>query len=110
MADNVFYYYDESVCAERTLHVLRGSLAAYQADGRWNQYFGNIVEFEPVTTQDGDINGDGDVNIADVTDLIDILLRGYTPSAGADINGDGDVNIADVTDLIDYLLSGTWSN
>jgi len=25
-----------------------------------------------------------------------------------DVNHDGEVNIADVSDLIDYLLNGTW--
>ena len=57
----------------------------------------------------GDVNGDGSVNIADVTALIDLLLGGSTISNPvADCNLDGTVNIADVTALIDYLLSGTW--
>ena len=59
----------------------------------------------------GDVNGDGVVNIADVTDIIDYLLRGGDPSfnaVAADVNFDGTVSIADVTDIIDYLLKGTW--
>ena len=57
----------------------------------------------------GDVNGDGSVNIADVTALIDLLLTGNASSnAAADCNQDGNVNIADVTKLIDYLLSGSW--
>ena len=56
----------------------------------------------------GDVTGDNVVNIADVTALIDCLLSGTTPPAGADCNGDGTVNIADVTTLIDYLLGGQW--
>lgn len=59
----------------------------------------------------GNVNGDGGVNIADVTSLIDYLLSGdasniYT--SVADCNLDNSVNIADVTALIDYLLSGSW--
>ena len=55
----------------------------------------------------GDVNGDGKVNIADVTDLIDNLLTNNTDKKG-DVNGDGSVNIEDVTALIDLLLtSGT---
>ena len=54
----------------------------------------------------GDVNHDGGVNIADVTNLIDYLLDNsvaiYTDCA--DINGDGDINIADVAMLIDSLL------
>ena len=56
----------------------------------------------------GDVNYDKNVNISDVTDLIDILLGGQTAPATADCNQDGNVNIADVTSLIDYLLSGSW--
>ena len=52
----------------------------------------------------GDVNGDNQVNIADVTALIDLLLGGGTPPASADVNGDGQVTIADVTELIDMLL------
>ena len=54
----------------------------------------------------GDINGDGQINIFDVTALIDILLSGNEASGNADVDGDGQVNISDVTALIDILLSG----
>ena len=60
----------------------------------------------------GDVNGDGSVNISDVTALIDYLLSG-NPSGvnltAADANQDNSINISDVTSLIDYLLSGTWN-
>ena len=56
--------------------------------------------------QPGDVNGDGQVNIADVTALIDMLLSSSTtPPATADVDGNGSVNISDVTTLIDTLLS-----
>lgn len=58
---------------------------------------------------DGDVNGDGQLTIGDVTVLIDQLL-GSQPTTfnpvNADVNGDGNVTIADVTALIDKLLSG----
>lgn len=57
----------------------------------------------------GDVDGDGNVNIADVTALIDLLLSGgatVTDHPAADVDGDGSINIADVTALIDKLLSG----
>ena len=57
----------------------------------------------------GDVNGDGSVNISDVTALIDLLLGGGSISnPAADCNQDSSVNISDVTALIDYLLSGRW--
>ena len=59
----------------------------------------------------GDVNGDGSVNISDVTTLIDYLLSGNASGvnlSAADCNQDSSVNISDVTTLIDYLLSGNW--
>lgn len=53
----------------------------------------------------------GQVNIADVTALIDYLLSGDESTVdldASDANQDGSINIADVTSLIDYLLSGAW--
>ena len=60
----------------------------------------------------GDVDGNGNVNISDVTALIDYLLSGNASGinlSGADCNQDSSVNISDVTALIDYLLSGTWN-
>jgi surface protein len=57
----------------------------------------------------GDVNGDGSVNISDVTTLIDLLLGGTISNPAADCNQDSSINISDVTSLIDYLLSGTWN-
>jgi hypothetical protein len=52
-----------------------------------------------------DVDGDGQVNIADVTALIDLLLSpGMLMQHHADVDSSGEMNIADVTSLIDYLL------
>ncbi len=53
----------------------------------------------------GDVNGDGEVNIADVNALIDIILKGTSGNPSADVNGDGEVNIADVNSIIDIILT-----
>lgn len=51
----------------------------------------------------GDVNHDGEVNIADVNAVIEeILSGGVAPSA--DVNIDGEVNIADVNAVIDVIL------
>ena len=55
----------------------------------------------------GDVNGDGNVDIADLTLLVNILLE--TPAADdvmlrADVNEDGNVEVADLTSLINILL------
>ena len=63
----------------------------------------------PASILIGDVNGDGLVGIADVTDLIDYILGfeldGFAVEA-ADVSGDGIIGIADVTDLIDMILLG----
>ena len=52
----------------------------------------------------GDVNGDGEVNIADINALISMILSGQPTSSG-DVNEDDEVNIADVNAVIDIILS-----
>ena len=60
---------------------------------------GNVIE--PIV---GDVNGDGEVNIADVNAVIDLILSGVNDLKG-DVNGDEEVNIADVNSIIDIILN-----
>lgn len=53
----------------------------------------------------GDVDNDGMITIADVTNVVDLLMRGEAHSVQADVDGDGVLSIKDVTDLIDLLLS-----
>lgn len=55
----------------------------------------------------GDVTGDGEINIKDITWLIDYLLDNPNISfveEAADVFPDGQINIRDVTRLIDILL------
>ena len=52
----------------------------------------------------GDVNGDGEVNIADVNVVIDCILQDGQNTA-CDVNGDGEVNIADVNAIISLILN-----
>ena len=61
-----------------------------------NRYVSNI---------DGDVNADGDVNIADINVLIDAIMSGRTDSQ-CDVNHDGDITVADINYLIDLILNG----
>ena len=54
----------------------------------------------------GDVNYDGEVNIADVNAVIDRILCGSGKVDPFDVNGDGEVNIADVNAVIEIILSG----
>lgn len=66
-------------------------------------HYGNEVEF--VTLSNSlDVNLDGEINIADINMIIDIILTGK-PGVTCDTNGDGEVNIADINTVIDAILS-----
>ena len=54
----------------------------------------------------GDVNHDGEVNIADVNVIIKAMLTGNGMEEDLDVNGDGEVNIADVNAVINIILQG----
>ena len=51
----------------------------------------------------GDVNGDGEVNISDISSIIDLILSGRVTDMG-DVNGDGEINISDINAVIDIIL------
>ena len=69
------------------------------------------LQFIPVEVKDeaagtlGDINGDGEINVSDVTALINKILgtSDYSNEV-CDINADGEINVSDVTALINMIL------
>ena len=59
----------------------------------------------------GDVNGDHEVTIADVTVLINYMLTEDATGVNldaVDCNQDNETTIADVTALINYLLTENW--
>ena len=67
---------------------------------------GSSAEYDFKFYRRGDVNGDRQVTIADVTSLVNIILGKTTDykEAVADVNGDGKVTIADVTALVNIIL------
>ena len=61
----------------------------------------NVSSDEPPVP--GDVNGDGEVNISDISDIIDLILSGKVTDSG-DVNGDGEINITDINFVIDMIL------
>ncbi len=106
-----------------TVTVTRGALQHYilDVDSDWpltfgiSQVSGSRVNIDDITiyrrTQQlkGDVNGDGEINIADINTLIDIILGGGTTDATlikrADVNGDNEINLADINADIDIILN-----
>jgi hypothetical protein len=100
--------------------LLWGLTVPSDGDGLWWGYDDNMLYYTdgnkfvvPSGFLRGDVNDDGNVNIEDVTALIDYLLSSDASAvnlAASDCDLSGSVNIEDVTALIDYLLSGEWPN
>jgi hypothetical protein len=54
----------------------------------------------------GDVNGDGKVNVSDVTTLINMILNVIPKDMDrGDINGNSKLNVSDVTALVNIILS-----
>ena len=86
------------------LYVPKASVEAYRVANAWKA-FENIVPIDDL----GDANGDGLVNMDDLTALINILLTGNIAARDlplADTNLDGAIGMDDLTTLINILLSG----
>ena len=77
--------------------------------GGWNQYDNYISDHRPVVINldfliEGDINSDGNINILDITLMINMILSN-TYNEFADLNNDGGLNILDIILLVTIILS-----
>jgi hypothetical protein len=111
-------FYDLGYYADATLHVLSESVTAYQSATYWQDF--SLINGDAIFYLLGDVNGDSEINVADVNRVIDIIINGGSggghtrvPSPYGsgwayigDANGDNEVNIADVNTIINYILSG----
>ena len=76
------------------------------ATGSTTQY----TDYSPVMTyvyrasQPGDVTGDGQVDIADVNAVINIMLGKAESTTAGDVTGDGGIDIADVNAVINIML------
>ena len=93
--DDTFSPYDAD------LFVPKGCVSKYKEAEYWDK-FRFIAE---INVETGDIDGDGEINVGDVTALINKLLNAASfDDDVCDINGDGEVNVTDVTSLINMIL------
>ena len=61
-----------------------------------------------IEDKNGDVNGDGEVNLSDINVVIDIILGGsYADDVmrRADVNSDGEIGVSDINMIIDIILS-----
>ncbi|MBQ6432642.1 MAG: chitobiase/beta-hexosaminidase C-terminal domain-containing protein [Bacteroidaceae bacterium] len=80
--------------------------ASDSSTGSLPQIYRKVTSVTP--TRPGDVNRDGDVTIADVTALVNIILgkdtEGVYDHEAANVNGDEGITIADVTALVNIIL------
>ena len=74
----------------------------YKKTGIW-PWFKRVVGMD-LSCPYGDVNGDGEVNIADVNAVIKGILDGDAATV-LDVSGDSEVNIADVNTMIQLILA-----
>ena len=68
----------------------------------------SVVQVEkPSDNVIGDVNGDGSVDVADISTVISVMAGDTTPGASAsgsaDVNGDGNVDVADISSIISIM-------
>ena len=66
---------------------------------------------DPFSLSLGDVNGDGEITVADVTSVINIILGGhvnYDIFKRADVNRDNELTIADISLIINYILGNSF--
>jgi len=80
------------------------SVSGQFEDGKAFMAFGSIVVIGHVA---GDVNNDGELNVADLTCFVNFLFLGGSEPANmvvADVNHDGFVNISDLVELIGMVF------
>lgn len=79
-------------------------ITAVSADLKTQVAYEINIKKPAVPVLKGDINGDGVLDVADASALIDMVLNSGTCTEVADVNGDGALDVADVTELITLIL------
>ena len=77
-------------------------------DKKWISWQGQtIADFheKPADTLKGDVNGDGTVDVADISAIIS-QMAGAAEYEGADVNDDGTVDVADISAVITIMAGG----
>ena len=68
---------------------------------------GKVAMKNSILSYIGDVNGDGDVDIADAVCIVNHIVGKSNTTfieAAADVNGDGDIDIADAVHIVNYVV------
>ena len=99
--------FDDECYSNATLSVPAAVVNVYRTAPIWERFIN--IKSTGSDNLPGDVNGDGEVNVADANSVIDIVVMGgnsgHTRLPAADVNNDNEINIADVNAIIDLILS-----
>ena len=70
---------------------------------RANHIFNQLTVYDVHAGKRGDVNGDEQVDMADIMAIIDIISEQTAGSIAADVNGDREVNVADIMAVIEII-------
>ena len=102
--------YTIGITASEKLGFVKATGTAMPANKAWIEYDGTAELVLPIedTTLKGDVNMDGEVDVTDVTTLVDYILeRDPSPCDvdACDVNEDTTIDVGDVTSLVDIILN-----
>lgn len=93
-----------SMTIPRGLTATRLRFASWDADVNSS---GAVRQIDITSVLRGDVNLDGEVSVADVNAIVDVILGGEAGEdmqQRADVNGDSEVGVADINSVIDIIL------
>ena len=95
-----------TIYATVTDGTLKYGIRNLSAAGNW--YVANVIGIKFLGDEEtyirGDVNNDGNVDISDVVELVNIILNSLSGNPRADVNEDGFVDISDVVTLVNIVL------
>lgn len=86
---------------ECNVYVPEGAVDAYMEADQWKNFY--IESYKEKAT--GDIDGDGEIDVADIQHIINMIVGTESSTSVADINGDDDVDVADIQAIINIIIS-----
>ena len=110
IGDGEFTFIDEVSSPETTFTIPEGvNPRDYKFYALAVDNVGNVQEFAPDAIGvsfaiKGDVNSDGEVTVADINAVLDMILKGTGTPLG-DVNEDGEITVADINAVINIILS-----
>lgn len=105
MGTNVFANTNKN---NSTLYVPKGYRSNYEQTDQWKEFWDvKEIDYGFNDAKKGDVNGDGNVDVADMNLVIDMILGNVAKTAydgRGDVTGDGNVDVADVNAIINIIL------